>query len=101
MSVFTAMRLPDVFGKALSQAGAFELWEHQSTVMQMVRHFPKPDIQLWLDCGQMDFLLAANRQMRALLTEKGYNLTYHENGGAHNYTTWRDSCVRGLEVLFG
>ena len=101
MSVYTALSLPDVFGKALSQAGAFEVWEHEASLVQMVRHFPKPDIKLWLDCGAMDFLLEANRVMAALLQEKGYVVTYRENGGAHNYSTWRDSCVGGLEMLFG
>jgi enterochelin esterase family protein len=101
MSVYTALRLPEIFGKALSQAGAFELWERDSIVMQMVRYFSKPDVKLWLDCGVMDPLLEPNRAMSALLKEKGYNFTYFENGGAHNYTTWRDSCVGGLEMLFG
>jgi enterochelin esterase family protein len=101
MSVYTALRMPEIFGKALSQAGAFELWECDSIVMQMVRHFPKPDIKLWLDCGAMDSLLGCNRAMSALLKEKDYDFTYFENGGAHNYTTWRDSCVGGLEMLFG
>jgi enterochelin esterase-like enzyme len=101
MSIYTAMSLPEVFGKVLSQAGAFELWEHKSNLMQMARYFPKPEIKLWLDCGRMDFLLEANRSMATLLAEKGYPVTYHENGGAHNYTTWRDSCVGGLERLFG
>jgi enterochelin esterase family protein len=100
MSVFTALKLPRVFGKALSQAGAFELWEHESTTMQMARHFPKPDVKLWLDCGRLDFLLEPNRRMAALLREKGYSFGYRENGGAHNYTTWRDACVAGLEYLF-
>jgi enterochelin esterase family protein len=101
MSVYTAMSLPEIFGKAISQAGAFELWEHDSIVMQMVRHFPKPEIKLWLDCGAMDSLVETNRVMSTLLKEKGYDVTYFENGGAHNYTTWRDSCVGGLEILFG
>ncbi len=101
MSVFTALKLPNVFGKAISQAGAFELWEHETTTMEMVRYFPKPNVRLWLDCGVMDFLLAPNRKMAALLSEKGYDFTYRENGGAHNYTTWRNACVDGLELLFG
>jgi enterochelin esterase family protein len=101
MSVYTALRLPEVFGKALSQAGAFEIWEKRSIVMQMVQHFPKPNLKLWLDCGAMDFLREPNRAMATLLKEKGHEVTYFENGGAHNYTTWRDSCVAGLEWLFG
>ncbi len=100
MSVFTALQLPHVFGKALSQSGAFILWEHESLAMQMVRHFPRPDLKLWLDCGRLDFLLDANRKMSALLVEKGYEVVYQENGGAHNYTTWRNSCAHALEVIF-
>jgi enterochelin esterase-like enzyme len=48
----------------------------------------------------MDFLLAANRKMHSLLTERGYDVIYRENGGAHNYTTWRNSYIEGLEILF-
>jgi enterochelin esterase-like enzyme len=100
MSVYTALRLPGVFGHALSQAGAFVLWEHESAAMLLAGHLPPTDVKLWLDCGKLDFLLDANRQMHTLLREKGYNVTYRENGGAHNYTTWRDACVEGLETLF-
>lgn len=101
MSVYTSLRLPQVFGQALSQAGAFELWEHETVAMQLVRHAPRPDVKLWLDCGRLDFLRETNRRMSALLTEKGYDFTYRENGGAHNYTTWRDHLAPGLEALFG
>ncbi|MCS6993854.1 MAG: alpha/beta hydrolase-fold protein [Anaerolineales bacterium] len=101
MAVFTALCLPFVFGKAISQAGAFALWQQETVTMQMVRYFPKPDVQLWLDCGVMDFLREPNRRMAALLSEKGYRATYRENGGAHNYTTWRNACVEALETLFG
>jgi enterochelin esterase family protein len=100
MSVFTALNMPQVFGKAISQAGAFELWEHETMAMKMVRYFPRPPVKLWLDCGTLDFLLPANRKMNALLLEKGYDVTYQESGGAHNYTTWRNSCARALEVMF-
>lgn len=101
MALYSSLQLPDVFGKALSQAGAFELWGHDSPVMQMVQHFPRPLVRFWLDCGRMDFLLEPNRRMQSLLKEKGYTVAYQENGGAHNYTTWRDSLVHGLETLFG
>jgi enterochelin esterase-like enzyme len=101
MSVYTALRLPQVFGRAFSQAGAFELWEHETVAMELVRHAPRPDIKLWLDCGKMDFLAEANQRMSALLTEKGYDFTYHKTGGAHNYNTWRDNLTPGLEALFG
>ncbi len=101
MSVFTALKAPDVFGKALSQAGAFEMDEQETIAMQMVRYFPRPDVKIWLDCGAMDFLRTSNRKLAQLLAEKGYDHRYRESGGAHNYTTWRNACVEGLEYLFG
>lgn len=101
MSVFTALSLPHFFGKSLSQAGAFEIWGREMLTMQMVRLFPKPSVKLWLDCGQLDSLLPANRHFCDLLTEKGYTFGYRETPGAHNYTTWRNSVAEGLEYLFG
>lgn len=101
MSIYTALRLPQVFGKAISQSGAFEAGEVDSIVTLMVRHFPRPAVKFWLDCGRMDFLLESNRKFSALLAERGYEVTYHENGGAHNYSTWRDNFPKGLELLFG
>ncbi len=100
MSIYTALRLPHIFGRALSQAGAFHLWQLESIAVQMVRHMPRPSVKLWLDCGQMDFLLDSNRAMAAALREHGYDFIYRENGGAHNYTTWRNACIEGLEWLF-
>jgi enterochelin esterase family protein len=101
MSVYTALRLPQVFGQALSQAGAFKLWDQETIAMQWVRHAPRTNIKLWLDCGKLDFLRACNREMSQLMSAKGYNIRYHETGGAHNYTTWRNHLTAGLETLFG
>jgi enterochelin esterase family protein len=100
MAVYTALRMPGVFGRALSQAGAFELGEYETIAMHMVRHMPQPPVKLWLDAGRMDFLRESNRRMAALLKDKGYDLTYVETGGAHNYTTWRNALGDGLEELF-
>jgi len=100
MSLYTSLRLPNIFGKALCQAGAYEFWGTESVVVDLVRYLPVAPVKLWLDCGSMDFLFEANRKMQALLEEKGYEMSYFENNGAHNYATWRDCLWRGLEYLF-
>lgn len=101
MALYTSLRLPQIFGKALCQGGAYRLWDQDGAVIPLVRYLPRRDIKLWLDCGRMDSLLETNRMMAALLDEKGYNFTYKENGGAHNYATWQDACAEGLMNLFG
>jgi enterochelin esterase family protein len=100
MAMYTGMRLPQVFGKVLSQSGAFILPEHEFVVVDLVRYAPPPEIDIWMNAGRYEWLLDSNRQMYALLKEKQYKVKYHEYSGGHNYTSWRNDIWRGLEALF-
>jgi enterochelin esterase family protein len=100
MSFYTGLRMPDVFGKVLSQSGAFMIESRDFAVVDLVRHGHAPDLNIWMDIGQLDNLLEDNRQMQKLLDEKGYATTYREHMGGHNYTAWRDDVWRGLETIF-
>ncbi|KAF0107669.1 MAG: esterase [Anaerolineaceae bacterium] len=100
MALYTAVRLPQVFGKALSQSGAFRISEQEFVLTDLVRCLPKRDIEIWMDAGRFESLLACNRAMHALLEEKGYRVFFREFSGGHNYTAWRDDVARGLETLF-
>jgi enterochelin esterase family protein len=101
MALYTGLRLPEIFGKVLSQSGAFTLWERPSAAMELVRHASRPELGIWMDVGRMESLLDDNRDMYALLQEKGYRVSYREVSGGHNFTTWRDDLWRGLEEMFG
>ena len=100
MALYSGMRLPQVFGKVMSQSGAFILPEHEFVVVDLVRNAPLPEIEIWMDTGRYEWLLDGNREMYALLKEKEYKVKYHEFSGGHNYTSWRDDVWRGLETLF-
>jgi len=99
MSVYTGLRMPEVFGCVLGQSAVFEMDRRDFVAVDLIRHAPARP-KLYLDCGILDFLLADNRRMRPLFRERGFDLTYHEHGGAHNYTSWRDNVHRGLEKMF-
>ena len=100
MSLYTSLRMPEVFGNVLSQSGAFMIESRDFAVVDLVRHRQSRDINIWMDVGQLDVLLEDNRQMQKLLDEKGYAVTYREFSGGHNYTAWRDDVWHGLEVMF-
>jgi enterochelin esterase family protein len=100
MALFTALRLPQVFHKVLSQSGGFIAPDYQYVVVDLVNCVPPPEIDIWMDAGRMDWLLDGNRQMYALLKEKNYRVKYHEFSGGHNYTAWRDDIWHGLEALY-
>lgn len=101
MALFTAMRLPQVFRKVLSQSGGFIAPDYQFVVVDLVRYAPPPDIDIWMDVGQLEWLLKGNQEMVALLKERNYRVEYREFPGGHNYTSWRNDLWYGLEALYG
>lgn len=99
-ALYAGIRAPDLFGYVLSQSGAFTLGEHDTVVWNLVRHSPVPSLKIWTDVGRYEWLLDCNRQMHELLVAKGYDVTYREHNGGHNYPSWRNDLWRGLEHLF-
>lgn len=101
VALFTGLRLAQVFGHVLSQSGAFSIEEHDMIVYDLVRHTPFPQLRLWMDVGQFEWLLETNRRMHVLLNEAQRSHGYSEYPGGHNYTSWRNDLWRGLEYLYG
>lgn len=100
MSLYTALRIPKVFGKVLSLSGAFGM-EKDLVVYDLVRYLPLRPIEVWMAVGRYEWLLETNRKMHPLLLERGYRAEYMEYNGGHNYTIWRNVYYQGLEYLFG
>jgi enterochelin esterase-like enzyme len=99
-ALYTAVRLPHLFGRVLSQSGAFALGGYEPVLWDLVRHKPVPALQVWLDVGRYEWLLECNRRMHDLLAEKGTRIGYREYNAGHNYPAWRNQVEHGLEWLF-
>lgn len=100
MAMYTGLRMPEIFGKVLCQAGVFSWAGRDFAVMDLVRYGQGRSLQIWMDVGTLDELLEDNRRMIGLLDRRQYNVKYHEFSAGHNYTAWRDHVWRGLEALF-
>ena len=100
MSMYTGLRMPDIFGKVISQSGVFESEGRDFAAVDLIRAKQSRDIKIWMDIGHYDWLLEDNRRLQPLLQENGYNVTYREFVGGHNYTCWRDEIWRALENMF-
>jgi len=100
MALFTGLRLTQVFGKVLSQSGAFSFDGYDSIVFPLIDHVPPEMLRIWLDVGKFESLLEVNRRFFPLLQEKGFGVSYREYSGGHNFTAWRDDVWRGLVELF-
>jgi enterochelin esterase-like enzyme len=103
MALYTAERLPQVFGKVLSQSGAFVVGGMDMVVFDLLKSGQPRNMKTWIDVGLYDLpsLLSGNRRMKNVLGNLGYPLQYSEYHAGHNYPAWRDDIWRGLEWLFG
>ncbi len=103
MALYTGARVPYIFGKVLSQSGAFAFGRFELVVFDLLRHGPVRPIKIWQDAGLYDLpgLLDVNRRMHSMLTERGYQAGFHEYHAGHNFPAWRDDVSKGLEALFG
>jgi enterochelin esterase-like enzyme len=101
MSVYTSLRMPEIFGKAISQSGVFESEGRDFAAVDLIRAKKSSEIKIWMDVGHFDWLLEDNRRLQPILSENGYDVTYREFSGGHNYTCWRDEVWMALEKMFG
>jgi enterochelin esterase-like enzyme len=100
MSMYTGLRMPEIFGNVLCQSGVFTIEGRDLAVVDLVRYGHARDINIWMDVGTLDELLEDNRRMIALLDKRQYNAIYREFSAGHNYTAWRDDIWHGLEAMF-
>lgn len=104
MALYAGLRLPHLFGHIISQSGAFNPnlpVGAEPLITELIRYLPKRDLKIWQDVGQFERLLDINRTVHPLLVEKGYEVTYREFPGGHNFTSWRDQLPAALQVMFG
>ncbi len=100
MALYTGLRLPDVFGRVLSQSGAFAVEGHDFVVFDLARLPARRPLDVWLDCGRFEGLLEGNRRIGPLLASAGHQVELREYSGGHNYPAWREDLVHGLERHF-
>lgn len=100
MSMYTGLRMPEIFGKVLCQSAVFA-WERRDfVVVDLVRYNHARQIKIWMDVGTLEELVEDNRRMVALLDKRQYDVTYREFPAGHNYTGWSNDIWHGLESMF-
>jgi enterochelin esterase-like enzyme len=116
-AAYTALTNPDVFGNVLSQSGSYWWWPEfryedrnvdalHADAGWMIRKYAattKLPLRFYMDAGTLEgaLMLLPNRMFRDLLRAKGYEVTYRELVGAHDYIVWRSTLSDGLIALLG
>lgn len=109
-AAFVALRSPQTIGNVLGQSTScwwkdetdFDM-EAEWLTQEFVRSPRVPIRRFYLEAGLMETghhaILQGNRHFRHILELKGYDVTYREYNGGHDYLCWRGGLADGLIVL--
>lgn len=119
-SAWNAFKHPELFGNVLSQSGSYwwsdGLMGKEDGDMQagwLIREYlnsEKLPIKFYMDVGREENKnfrgkgfshQGLNRHMRDVLIAKGYDITYTEYDGGHDYAWWQQTLADGLTILHG
>jgi enterochelin esterase-like enzyme len=111
-AAWAAWRHPDVFCKVGSQSGCFTAAPREGRPDASYYHDPEwltdlvareaaRPLRLYMDTGQIEWLLPSNRRFAAVLADRQYPHCYREHPSGHNWTTWEQGLEPGLLYLFG
>lgn len=108
MAAYAGLHAPDRFGLILTQSGSF-WWprgsEFDIDAGGIIREYaaaPRSAARFYQEAGLIEWLLRdQNRHLRDVLRAKGYDVTYREYHGGHDYACWRGGMADGLRSLLG
>ena len=107
-----ALRHPDRFGNAIALSGSF-WWHPEHTAGQAQEHVaaiaatgPKRAVRFHLTAGLFEAahedtpgILETSRHLRDVLRAKGYDVSYRDYAGGHDYLVWRGALADALLAL--
>lgn len=123
-----ALTYPDRFAGAMSYSGALRCLEDvkkfeailpseefkailgmdlncqpENNLMQLAEKTAKAERKpkLYIACGTEDFLIEQNREMHEHVKNLGYDVTYEEWSGIHDWLFWDRACGRSLAMMAG
>jgi enterochelin esterase-like enzyme len=114
-AMWMGYRLPHLFGNVIAQAPSlwwgpgFDMGKAprsqaytEGWLIDQYERSPKLPLRIWQEIGLMespDRMIEPNRRMKAVLEAKGYDLTYSEPAGGHDYAIWRGTIAEALKAM--
>jgi len=104
ISVWTALRHPDLFARVGGQSSAFQIDEERAVAAlaklddEARRRYP---LRFYFDAGRFEpLIMDVNRRVNVMLAARGYPVIYREAAVGHNYTAWRDRLADAYTALW-
>jgi glucoamylase len=103
ISVWTAVKHPDVFERVAGQSTAFQIDDERvvTTLAGLEPMRRSRSLKFYFDVGRLEPIWKVNRRVRVLLAGKGFPVAYREAAAGHNWTSWRDQLAEAFVRVWG
>jgi enterochelin esterase-like enzyme len=105
-SLWTALQHSDVFGRVVTQSAAIQgkpsttyARGAEEWLLNQYQNLERLPLRISTDCGQLEWLLGANRRFAGMLFDRHYPHQYLEHASGHNWVSWRGGMVAHLEWM--
>ncbi|MBC8401877.1 MAG: hypothetical protein H8E14_10355 [Candidatus Marinimicrobia bacterium] len=112
ISVYAGFKRPDIFGLVYGQSGYYSFQE--DTLIKQIAQADTQPVRYYIDVGEYEHqvgadllpagetdFLAANRRLKIILKDKGYDFIYREYPEGHTWGNWRRHLIDVLIHFFG
>jgi len=100
-AVFAGLRNPEIFGKVISQSGAFTIDQHPFVVWNLLDQVGSVPFDIFLDVGKYEWLLNSNYEFfNQLRGKSNKKYLFHEFNAGHNYVAWQKEIPKSLSFIF-
>ena len=110
LSALLAWQHPLVFQTVVTQSGAYQYAPDQDLKDpytgpewlrdQIAAGVWRP-LRWFLDCGTLEWLIESNRNLAAVLAERGYAHRLETRNAGHNWVNWRNGMAGALRFALG
>lgn len=91
-----------LYGRNLSGKDRLTKAWYENSILKIIENKTKEDlskVKYWIDCGDDDFLITANCELKIALTKKGVPHEFRIREGAHTWTYWRTGITDALSFI--
>jgi glucoamylase len=102
ISLWTALKYPDVFARVGAQSAAFQIDDEKvvTALTSLGLMSAARPMSFYFDVGRFEPVLGAGRRVRVLLAARGYPVAYRETEAGHNWTNWRDRLPEAFTAIW-
>lgn len=100
-AVFAGLRNPTIFGKVISQSGAFTIDQHPFVVWNLLDQIKTVPFDAYLDIGKYEWLLESNIEFfNQIKNKSNMKCLFHEFNAGHNYVAWQKDLPHCLTYMY-